>query len=78
MNQTMELLLNRKSVRAYEEKEISKEVKDTILAATMRAPTAGNMMLYSIIEVTNQDAKDRLVKTCIENVMHRCLVNGKR
>ena len=64
MNQTMELLLNRKSVRAYEEKEISKEVKDTILTATMRAPTAGNMMLYSIIEVKDQGAKNRLVKTC--------------
>jgi len=64
MNQTIELLLHRKSVRAYERKEISKEVKDTILAATLRAPTAGNMMLYSIIEVRDQDTKDRLVKTC--------------
>jgi nitroreductase len=64
MNQTMELLFNRKSVRAYEGKEISKEVKDTILAATLRAPTAGNMMLYSIIEIKDQDAKDQLVKTC--------------
>jgi len=64
MNQTMELLLNRKSVRAYEGKEISKEVKEKILAATLRAPTAGNMMLYSIIEVKDQDAKDKLVRTC--------------
>lgn len=64
MNQIMKLLLNRKSVRAYEGKEISKEVKDTILAATLRAPTAGNMMLYSIIEIKDQDAKDQLVKTC--------------
>jgi nitroreductase len=64
MNQTMELLFKRKSVRAYLKKEISQEITDTILAATLRAPTAGNMMLYSIIEVTNQDAKDRLVKTC--------------
>jgi len=64
MNQTMELLLNRKSVRAYERKEIRKEVKDTILAATLRAPTAGNMMLYSIIEVKNQSTKNKLVKTC--------------
>jgi FMN reductase (NADPH)/FMN reductase [NAD(P)H] len=64
MNQTMELLLNRKSVRAYEGKDVSKEVKDKILAATMRAPTAGNMMLYSIIEVKEQSAKDKLVTTC--------------
>jgi len=64
MNETMGLLFNRKSVRAYEEKEISKDVKEKIFAATLRAPTAGNMMLYSIIEVKDQSVKDRLVKTC--------------
>ncbi len=45
MNQTMGLLLNRKSVRVYEGKEVSKEVKEKIIAATLRAPTAGTMML---------------------------------
>jgi len=64
MNQTMELLLNRKSVRVYAGKEISKEVKEKIFAATLRAPTAGNMMLYSIVEVKDQAAKDKLVRTC--------------
>ena len=49
MNQTMELLLNRKSVRVYEDREVSEEVKEYLLAATLRAPTAGNLMLYSII-----------------------------
>jgi len=64
MNETLELLLNRKSVRVYEEKAISAEVKSQILAATLRAPTAGNMMLFSIIEVRGQRAKDTLVRTC--------------
>jgi FMN reductase (NADPH)/FMN reductase [NAD(P)H] len=30
----------------------------------MRAPTAGNMMLYSIIEVSDQEVKNKLVETC--------------
>ena len=64
MNQTMELLLNRKSVRVYEEREVTREVKQKIIAATLRAPTAGNMMLYSIIEVKKQRAKDTLARTC--------------
>ena len=64
MNQTMELLLNRKSVRAYEDREVGEEVKDRLLAATLRAPTAGNLMLYSIIEVKDQAAKETLVRTC--------------
>lgn len=64
MNQVMQVLLNRKSVRAYEDRRISEEAKAEILRATLRAPTAGNMMLYSIIEVKDQNAKDTLAKTC--------------
>jgi nitroreductase len=64
MNQVMQVLLNRRSVRAYEEREISEEAKAEILRATLRAPTAGNMMLYSIVEVSDQSAKDTLARTC--------------
>lgn len=60
----MQVLLNRKSVRAYEKREIGEDAKEQILRATLRAPTAGNMMLYSIIEVKDQGLKDKLVKTC--------------
>jgi len=64
MNPTMDVLTKRKSVRAYEPKEVSAEIKSEILNATLRAPTAGNMMLYSIIEVTDQKIKDKLAITC--------------
>lgn len=64
MNQVMDVLLKRKSVRAYEEREIEAEVRAEILKATLRAPTAGNLMLYSILDVTDQAIKDRLAVTC--------------
>jgi FMN reductase (NADPH)/FMN reductase [NAD(P)H] len=64
MNSTIEVIEGRKSIRSYEDQEIPEEVKQTILHAAMRAPTAGNMMLYSIIEITSQETKDRLVETC--------------
>src|SRR5512146_1231971 len=64
MTQVIEVLMKRRSVRAYERKEISAEVRAAILKATLRAPTAGNLMLYSIIEVTDQKIKDRLAVTC--------------
>ena len=64
MNETLQLLLHRKSIRAYEERQISAEDKDLLLQATLRAPTAGNMMLYSIIEVADQAAKDVLARSC--------------
>jgi nitroreductase len=64
MNQVMDVLLKRRSVRAYEEREISAEVRAEILKATLRAPTAGNLMLYSILEVTDQSMKEKLAVTC--------------
>jgi FMN reductase (NADPH)/FMN reductase [NAD(P)H] len=64
MNQVMDVLLKRKSVRVYEDREISADVRAEILKATLRAPTAGNMMLYSIVEVTDQKIKDKLAITC--------------
>lgn len=64
MNPVLETIHNRKSTRAYEPRPVPPEVRDEILRAAMRAPTAGNMMLYSIIEVQDQALKDRLVETC--------------
>jgi nitroreductase len=64
MNQIMEVLMKRRSVRAYEEREISADVRTEILNATLRAPTAGNLMLYSILDVTDQALKDKLAITC--------------
>jgi FMN reductase (NADPH)/FMN reductase [NAD(P)H] len=64
MNPTLNLLLNRKSVRAYAKREIESEVKAAILEATLRAPTAGNLMLYSIVEVTEQSTKETLARSC--------------
>jgi nitroreductase len=60
----LDAIMRRKSIRAFEAREISRAVKDEIISATLRAPTAGNMMLYSIIEVQDQSIKDALVRTC--------------
>ncbi|MGL6119119.1 MAG: nitroreductase family protein, partial [Fusobacteriaceae bacterium] len=60
----LKVLMERKSVRAYEEKEISREIKDKIIEASLRSATAGNMMLYSIIEVDDQILKDKLSVSC--------------
>jgi nitroreductase len=64
MNQVMDVLMKRKSIRAYEDREIPAEVRAEILKATLRAPTAGNLMLYSILEISDQSMKDKLAVTC--------------
>ena len=59
MNQTMELIRNRMSLRKYKQDAISKEHLDLILEAIMRAPTAGNMMMYSVIVVKDEEKKKK-------------------
>lgn len=64
MNETLKVIANRKSVRAYEPLPLSPEHRKAIVHAAMRAPTGGNMMLYSILDLEDQAIKDRLAVTC--------------
>ena len=64
MNQVLEQLHARKSVRVYADKPISPADKQAILAAACAAPTAGNQQLYTILDITDQALKDRLADTC--------------
>lgn len=64
MNNTINELFNRKSVRAFSDEPISEEEKRYILESAIQAPTAGNMALYSIIDVQDQELKDKLAVLC--------------
>ncbi len=64
MNEIMKSLKARKSVRQFLDKPIPQEIKKELFQAALQAPTAGNMTLYSVIDVTDQSLKDALVKTC--------------
>jgi nitroreductase len=63
-NIVLKLLDERCSTRAYDPAPLTDEEKRAILHAAMRAPTAGNLMLYSILEIEDQELKDRLAVTC--------------
>lgn len=63
-NEVLKVINKRCTVRAYKPTPLSQEEIDVIIHSAMRAPTAGNMMFYSIIEVKDQKKKERLVKTC--------------
>ena len=64
MNKIIESLMNRKSVRVFEKREISQENKELILKAGTAAPTAGNQQLYTILDINDQGLKDKLAVTC--------------
>ena len=64
MNETIKQLFDRKSVRVFTDREISPEDKRLILEAATQAPTAGNQQLYTILDITDQAIKEKLVDTC--------------
>lgn len=64
MNETIRQLFERKSVRVFEDREIGPAEKDAILNAACQAPTAGNQQLYTILDITDRELKEKLVKTC--------------
>ena len=64
MNQTLQQLKERKSVRAFTDREITAEEKSAVLEAAVNAPTAGNQQLYTILDITDRALKERLAVTC--------------
>lgn len=64
MNDVLTQIKNRKSVRVFEDRPIDSETKKQILSAAFEAPTAGAMMLYTILDITDQSLKDKLAVLC--------------
>ena len=64
MNEVLRQLHERKSVRVYAERPVEPEVKRAILEAAIQAPTAGNMALYTILDITDPEKKTLLAKSC--------------
>ena len=64
LNPVLEILKRRRSVRAFSDKPVPAEIKEELFRAAFRAPTAGAMMLYTILDITDQAIKDKLAVSC--------------
>lgn len=64
MNETIKLLMERKSVRQFVQEPMPQEDVETILRAAVQAPSAGNMNLWTIINVTDPQKKLALAQSC--------------
>ena len=84
----VDVLLSRRSIRRYEQREISRDVLDKILEAGRQAPSAGNKQPWHFIVVTDSEIKkefskgmfNRFIKdapVCIVGCAHRDIVAGK-
>ena len=63
-NHITDSLKSRKSVRAFEDRQIPEDIKQEILRCAAQAPTAGNQQLYTILDITDQALKEKLAVTC--------------
>jgi len=64
MNQVIQQLKERKSVRVFTDRQITPEEISAILDSAVNAPTAGNQQLYTIIHVTDPQLKAQLAESC--------------
>ncbi len=64
MNQVIQQLKERKSVRVFTDRQITPEEISAILESAVNAPTAGNQQLYTIINVTDPQLKAQLAESC--------------
>lgn len=64
MNQIMEQLIQRKSVRSFTDRPIDETIVQEIIRAAVNAPTAGNQQLYSIIRITDKELLENLSESC--------------
>ncbi|GLB59176.1 nitroreductase family protein [Cytobacillus sp. NCCP-133] len=55
-----EVIQGHRSIREYEDREISQNLLDQILEAGIRASSSGNMQTYSIIVSKDKELKKKL------------------
>lgn len=60
MNETLQTMLSRRSVKKYQDKPVAKELLDTIVQAGLCAPSGLNKQSPIILVVTNKEVRDEL------------------
>ena len=64
MNEVLQQLHDRKSVRVFEDRPVEDSVKRAFLEAAIQAPSAGKMALYTILDITDPGMKQKLSVSC--------------
>lgn len=60
----LEVIEARSSTRKFAQDPVTDEQRSAVLHAATRAPSAGAMMMYSIIDIRNQETLDQLAVLC--------------
>ena len=76
MNQTIESIISRRSVKKYTDQQVPLELIEQIVKAGTYAPSGMNMQSAKIIAVTNKEMRDRLSHINLEIVKGRNLTTS--
>ena len=60
INETINLLENRVSIRRFSDESVEPHLINAVLHAAFRAPTSSNIQAYSVIVVRDRDTKASL------------------
>ena len=66
MNDVLNVIVSRRSVKSYKNKMVEKELIDKVIRAGMYAPSGKNLQSPIIIAITNKQVRDKLSKTLME------------
>ena len=64
-----DVIFGHRSIREYEDREVSQELLEQILDAGIRASSSGNMQSYSIIVTKDKELKQKLYNAHMEQSM---------
>ena len=73
MNQTIENIVARRSIKKYTDRLVPMELVEEIVRAGMYAPSGMNQQSAKIIAVTNKEMRDRLSRINLEIIMGKNL-----
>ncbi|MBO6518502.1 MAG: NADPH-dependent oxidoreductase [Rhodospirillales bacterium] len=63
-SETIEALLNRRSIRKYADTPVTDDHVNAILGAALRAPTSSNVQAYSVVVVRDPAIKEEIAVPC--------------
>lgn len=71
MNEMIKKQLNHRTIREFKDKEIPRDVFDTLLKVAQRTATSTGMQQSSIIRVTDQRLKEAIAEVCNQDYVAR-------
>jgi nitroreductase/NAD-dependent dihydropyrimidine dehydrogenase PreA subunit len=66
LTETEKIILNRRSIRLYEKKQVPKEMIERLIEAARFAPSAGNNQPWKFIVIQNREVIDEIDRKCKE------------